>query len=470
MRVRPLGAVPLALLAAMLGGCAGFSADRGFSLTSQTARERLGKDAAWVRSAADADSVKARVQALLANPLSADDAVQIALYNNPGLQATYAELGISESDLVSSGRIDNPRFSFLRALDLNRDSKIESILSFGVMSLITLPLRMEAAGRRFESTKRGVTAEMLRTASDTRKAYYQAVAAAQSVQYMVQVRESAEAGAELARRMARAGNFSNLTRMREHAFYADATAQQARAQQAAIGAREQLTRLLGLADSTAFKLPERLPDLPKAPRDEDAVAQEAMQERLDISAARFEAEAMAASLGLTKITRFTNVLEIGRARIDEGHDPRKRGWEIGFEIPLFDFGGARIAGAEARYMRAAERIRETTVNAQSELREAYGAYRTRHDLARHYREEIVPLRKKISDEMLLRYNGMLKSVFELLADAREQVMAVNGAIEAQRDFWLAEADLQMALIGKPSSLGIASDLMPVAAKPAGAGH
>ena len=470
MRVRPLGAVPLALLAAMLGGCAGFSEDRGFSLTSQTARERLGKDAAWVRSAADADSVKARVQALLANPLAADDAVQIALYNNPGLQATYAELGISESDLVSSGRIDNPRFSFLRALDLNRDSKIESILSFGVMSLITLPLRMEAAGRRFESTRRGVTAEMLRTASDTRKAYYQAVAAAQTVQYMAQVRESAEAGAELARRMARAGNFSNLTRMREHAFYADATAQQARAQHAAIAAREQLTRLLGLADSAAFKLPERLPDLPQAPRDEDAVAKEAMQERLDISAARFEAEAMAASLGLTRITRFTNVLEIGRARIDEGHDPRKRGWEVGFEIPLFDFGGARIAGAEARYMRAAERIRETTVNAQSELREAYGAYRTRHDLARHYREEIVPLRKKISDEMLLRYNGMLKSVFELLADAREQVMAVNGAIEAQRDFWLAEADLQMALIGKPSSLGIASDLMPVAAKPAGAGH
>ena len=470
MRVRPLGAVPLALLAAMLGGCAGFSADRGFSLTSQTARDRLGKDAAWVRSAADADSVKARVQALLANPLSADDAVQIALYNNPGLQATYAELGISESDLVSSGRIDNPRFSFLRALDLNRDSKIESILSFGVMSLITLPLRMEAAGRRFESTKRGVTAEMLRTASETRKAYYQAVAAAQTVQYMAQVRESAEAGAELARRMARAGNFSNLTRMREHAFYADATAQQARAQQAALAAREQLTRLLGLADSAAFKLPERLPDLPQAPRDEDAVAQEAMQERLDISAARFEAEAMAASLGLTKITRFTNVLEIGRVRIDEGHDPRKRGWEVGFEIPIFDFGGARIAGAEARYMRAAERIRETTVNAQSELREAYGAYRTRHDLARHYREEIVPLRKKISDQMLLRYNGMLKSVFELLADAREQVMAVNGAIEAQRDFWIAEADLQMALIGKPSSLGIASDMLPVAAKPAGAGH
>ena len=464
LTIRPL---TMAVTAVLLGGCASFSEDRGFGLTQQTAKDRLGRDAVWIRSENDADGVRQKVAALLAQPLSADDAVQIALYNNPGLQATYAELGISESDLVSSGRIDNPRFSFLRALDLNRESKIEGILSFGVMSLITLPLRMEAAGRRFESTKRGVTAEMLRTASETRKAYYQAVAARQTVQYMMQVKESAEAGAELARRMARAGNFSNLTRMREHAFYADATAQLARAQQTAIGAREQLTRLLGLADSTEIKLPERLPDLPKAPRDEDAVAREAMQERLDITAARLEAEAMAASLGLTKITRFTNVLEIGRVRIDEGHDPRKRGWDVVFEIPVFDFGGARVAGAEVRYMRSAERIRETAVNAQSEVREAYSSYRTQHDLARHYREEIVPLRKKISDEMLMRYNGMLKSVFELLADSREQVMAVNGAIEAQRDFWMAEADLQMALIGKPTSLGAGSELIPMPAKRAG---
>ena len=60
---------------------------------------------------------------------------------------------------------------------------------------------------------------------------------------------------------------------------------------------------------------------------------------------------------------------------------------------------------------------------------------------------MVPLRKKISDEMLLRYNGMLASVFELLADVREQIGSVNTAIEAQRDFWLADTDLQMAING-----------------------
>ena len=60
------------------------------------------------------------------------------------------------------------------------------------------------------------------------------------------------------------------------------------------------------------------------------------------------------------------------------------------------------------------------VRARSEVREAYGAYRTAFDLARHYRDEIVPLRKRISDENVLRYNGMLISVFELLADARSR--------------------------------------------------
>ena len=98
-------------------------------------------------------------------------------------------------------------------------------------------------------------------------------------------------------------------------------------------------------------------------------------------------------------------------------------------------------------MQAVNRVAETAVNARSEVREAYAAYRTAYDIARHYRDEIVPLRKRISEEKLLRYNGMLISVFELLADAREQVASVNAAIEALRDFWIAEADLQVALNG-----------------------
>ncbi len=175
---------------------------------------------------------------------------------------------------------------------------------------------------------------------------------------------------------------------------------------------------------------------------------QAIAQRLDVQGARRDAEALARSLGLTKSTRFVSLLEAGALSNSETGKPRQRGWEIELGIPLFDFGGARVARAERQYMQAVNRTIETAVEARSEVREAYSAYRTSFDVARHYRDEIVPLRKRISEEMLLRYNGMLASVFELLADSRDQVAAVNAYIESVRDFWLAESDLQMALTGR----------------------
>ena len=90
---------------------------------------------------------------------------------------------------------------------------------------------------------------------------------------------------------------------------------------------------------------------------------------------------------------------------------------------------------------------ETAVVARSQVREGYAAYRAAYELAKHYRDEVVPLRKRIADETALRYNAMLIGVFELLADARDQVASVNAAIEATRDFWLADTALQLALAG-----------------------
>jgi outer membrane protein TolC len=137
---------------------------------------------------------------------------------------------------------------------------------------------------------------------------------------------------------------------------------------------------------------------------------------------------------------------------------------------LFDFGTARVARAEALYLQAVSRVAQAAVDAESELREAYAAYRTAFDTARHYRDEVVPLRKKISEETLLRYNGMLVSVFELLADAREQVAAVNAAMDATRDYWLAETDLQSALAGAGSGLRTARRMSPMPVAQTGGGH
>ena len=439
-----------------LSGCASFSADGGFGAVAETARQHLGKEVRWAKSAADQNAIDQRVAELLAAPLAADDAVQIALLNNRGLQASFSELGITEAEVVQAGRLPNPGFSFGR---FRRSDEVELERGFhlNIARLLALPLVKELEERRFAQTKGVVTMKVLSLAADTRKAYYNAVAAEETVRYLRRVMQVAEASAELARRMTQVGNFNRLQHAREQSFYADATLNLARAEQAKRSTRERLTRLLGLwGGQTRYALPERLPDLPAQARDLPDVERLALAQRLDVQAARLATEQSAKNLGLTKATRFVNVLEVGVVRNSSNEAPSQRGWEIGFELPIFDWGDARIARAESVYMQSLNLAAETAINARSEVREAYGTYRSNYDIARHQRDEVVPLKARIAEENLLRYNGMLIGVFELLADARSQITGVNTYIESLRDFWIAQADLDMALIGKPGLSAAAS--------------
>ena len=463
-------ALAAVLALAGLAGCATFSDDARFSAVEQAVKERTGAETKWTRTDDEANTVRGRVKELLAKPLGPTEAVQIALLNNPGLQASYAEVGIAEADLVQASRWQGPRFSFAR---LKRGDEIETErgVFFDVLGLLTIPLSTRASESRLQATQNRAAAEGLRVALDARKAWFQAVAAQEGAKYMAQVRESAEASAELARRMAEVGNFPKLTQAREQAFYAEATAQLARAQHNALASRERLARLMGLwGEDLAFQLPDRLPDLPPSPREGGDLEAQALAQRLDVQGARRDADSLAKSWGLTRATRFINLLEVGVLSNTETGQPRQRGFEIELVLPIFDFGSARTARAERLYMQAVSRTVEAAVEARSEVRETYSAYRTAFDLARHYRDEIVPLRKRISEEVLLRYNGMLMSVFELLADSREQVAAANGYIESLRDFWIAESDLQMALTGRSPGASRAMRASTPAAAASGGGH
>lgn len=463
-RVGRLALLAVALLG--LGGCAGFSKDGGFSSVERTAGERLDKEVVWARSDSEREQLKQRVGDLLTKPLSVDDAVQVALFNNPGLQASFHELGISEADLVQAGRLPNPGFSFGR-LTKGDEVELERGVHLNVARLIAMPMTRRLEARRFEQVQRETSLRVLELAAETRKAYYQAVAAEESLRYMGKVKEAADASAELARRMAEAGNFSKLQRAREQSFYADASLNLVRAEQARTAARERLIRLLGLwGEQTAFQLPERLPDLPENVDELPDIERTAMASRLDIEAAKLGAESLAKNLGLSRTTRFVNVLELGAVHNSSNEEPTQRGYEISVELPLFDWSGARVAKAESLYRQALERTAETAINARSEVREAYFGYRSAYDIARHYRDEILPLRQRIAEENVLRYNGMLIGVFELLADARTQMASVNGYIDALRDFWIARADLDMALVGKPS-LSASSGVEMAAEAPAG---
>lgn len=465
----PVRLVALGMLLLSVAGCASLAPETSFEQVQQHSAELTGQETLhWGKEQEQAPAVRARIAELLAEPLALEHAVEIALMNNPGLQARLFDLGIADAERVQSSRLPNPGFSIGR---MTRGSEVEweRGLHLNLGNLIALPLTRRIGEGQNAQVQGEVSLSVMRLATDTRMAWYRAVAAQQSLAYSRQVLQAADAGAEMAQRMAAVGNYSALQQAREQSFYAEAALAHLQAKRAQSASHEGLTRLLGLwGAQTDFSLPERLPDLPEHPLDQPDIEQQAMTSRLDVQAEQQGAKRLATNLKLGKATRFINVLELGVSHNSSNEDPVQRGYEISVELPLFDWSGARMAGNQARYMQQVQRTAEVAINARSQVREGYQAYRSAWDVAAHYRDEIVPLRKRISEENMLLYNGMFIGVFDLLADAREQIATVNRYLQAQADFWVAQSEFDLVRYGpvQPSQTSSASI---TTASPAG-GH
>jgi outer membrane protein TolC len=438
--------------AALLSGCAAFSPDAGMDVVGDIAARELKKDVVAIRSPEDAEFVRDAVKRLLGRTLTADAAVQITLFNNRGLQAAYNELALAEAEMVEGSLPPNPRISFLRIAG-SAEIEIERRIVTDILALVTLPVRSEIALVRFRQAQLRAALETLRVAAETRRAYYRAVAAQELGAFLMQAQATAETATQLAARLGETGAMNKLDQAREQVFYADITAQVAAARQGAASEREALIRRLGVWDGNLeFKIPNVLPGLPRRPQILAGIEVEAVRRRVDLQISRMELDALAKAYGLTQATRFINILDAGYADKftkdkKTGQSIRDRGFEIELQIPIFDFGEVRVRQAEQTYMQAVNRLVEKAVNVRSQARDAYRVYRSAYDIAGHYQREILPLRKIISDETLLRYNAMQIDVFALLVEARQRIVATIAAIDAKRNFWLATADLKAAVAG-----------------------
>ena len=453
---RALRLASVALAALLLAGCASVGIDEALGESNANAQQFTKGKLEISRTEQQRDQRAALTDDLLSKRLSQDDAVQVTLANSPSLQALLSQGWADIAAANQTGRLANPIFTFER-MRLNSELELGRLLSFGLVDLILLPQRMSISKSQASLAKIQLTTTVVDQVTLVKQAWVRAVSAQQSLQYAEQVTQSAQASAELARRMQLVGNFSKLQRARQQVFYADATTQLASARHATTAAREELVRALGLDDAQAAKLalPERLPDLPKSPRDAQEVAATATAQRLDVQLARAQLDVAGKSQGLNLLSTFTDI-EIGGRRdtvFDNAAGTRstRRGFELDIRLPLFDWGTAQRDAMNAQALAAANRYDATVRGASSQLREGYSAYRTAYDIARHYRDEIVPLRQAMADENVLRYNGMLIGVFELLAEARDQIASVTSAINAQQQFWLADAALAASVMGKPMS-------------------
>jgi outer membrane protein TolC len=431
--------------------CASFSPDAGMSAVNGIVAPELREDAVKIRNEEDAAEAAARTLQLLKSTLSVQAAVRVALLNNKGLQADYNELGFAEAVMVEASLPPNPTFSLSR-ISTPVELDVERRIIANILALATLPARAEIAAERLRQAQLRAAQETLRVGAETRRSYYEAVAALQVLASLARAACAAETTARLAKQLAETGAMNKLDQAREDAFYADLVTQLETARVRAGRARERLVRAMGLwGHNLSFKLPQMLPLLPKRPQTLLAVEVDAIRRRVDLQIARIELDALAKSYGLTTATRFINLLEIAgvsRTQHDAGGASGTGGGiDVDFQIPIFDFGEVRVRQASEIYMQAVNRLTEKAVNVRSEAREAYQTYRSSYQIADHYRSDVLPVRKIISDETMLRYGAMQIDVFSLLTEAQRRIAANIAAIEAQKNFWLASTDLDAAVVG-----------------------
>lgn len=453
-RIKSVWLLTITAVAVLSSGCT--TADFPHSL-KQTNEDIPGFTQGGLELAQTQEQREARKQSallLLEHPLTQTQAVQLALLNSSSLQVLLAENWKLAAQVAQGGRLTNPVFMFER-MTFSNEFDLVRIISFGLLDVLTLPARYDIAKTQLELVRIKLAADVVDEITRVRQVWVRAVAAQQMLIYAKQVNEVAKVSAELARRMQSVGNFTRIQRARQQAFYADSATQLALTEHAVTATREALARALGLntRQAQSLKLPDRLLTLPKTPLNPQEVSQAASTNRLDVRLAQSGVEVALKKQGLNNVTSFTDI-EVGLRQAtlgdnSEGSRVQGRGYEVNITLPIFDAGDMKREAMSAQTLAALSQLDAAYQVTASNLRETYSTYRTNYDVAKHYRQEVVPLRKVISEENMLRYNGMIIGVFELLADAKDTVNSVMSSIQADQQFWLAEASLQAALLGRP---------------------
>ncbi|MDO9452166.1 MAG: TolC family protein [Stagnimonas sp.] len=444
---------------ALLTACAGLPADGG--------RAEVGALTAAHGRALPSGDAEALTQRLLAEPITADAAVTLALLNSPTVRLAAARLGMAAASVYDAARLSNPGLSMAR-LSSNDAAAVQPQLSFGLAfqftELLFLSQRKAAATAESDAVKLEVADAVMALAAETEAAWYRAAAARQSAALQATLARGARASATLAQRFADAGNLNAraLALQQAAATEAEIAADAARAE--AAQQHSTLNARMGLPVARdGWVLAEGLP-APAATEPTLAEVQVlAVDARLDIAAAQRRAQAVAQATGLARSTRLLGPLEIGVEYERETDGSRLLGPTLALELPLFNWGAGRAARAAAQLEEAEAELDMRVIDAGNAVKSTHGALLAARARVDRYREALIPAHEQVLAEMQREQNYMLIGVFELLAARRETSAVYVQYLDAVRDYWLARTALAQAvgrqLPASPEAASIRADAL-----------
>ena len=442
----------------VLGGCATVQREASFPEVQGTVADRLGQKVVWNRDGKSDEQARKTVRTLLQREFSAEAAVQVALLNNRRLQAKFENLGVAQADLVEAGLLDNPVLG-ADALFQAAGTEINLDIVQNFLGVFTLSARKKIGLAAAQRVTLEVSGDVLDLAAQVQSQYYRVVGDAEALGLARQVVTSTEAAAEIAQRQYAAGNLSKREQSLQQAFYAQNLLEVAQAEAQLDVDREKLTRLMGLwGADTDWKIPNRLPQVPATLPTLDQLEKLAISRRMDLAAAKKEAEGLRHAVNLAHDFRWLAPLGIGVQFKRDRDGEKSYGPRIELGLPIFNQGQTQIARLESERKRAEQQVAALAVDIRSEARENRGRVMATAKAVKHYQTALLPLQQTIVAETLKFYNGMLIGVYDLLLASQSQIQTGRQYIAANRDFWLAWTELERVVGGRirlPTAAGAA---------------
>jgi cobalt-zinc-cadmium efflux system outer membrane protein len=428
------------------------STDLGYQDVRRLTSARIGKDVRWQEHESTRNA-NAETTKLLGKPLDADSAVQVALLNNPGLQAAFEELGVARARFVRALRLPNPTLDAAMRFrgGSSADPAIELEALIDLSELFFLPARSGVADAEAHAARLSVTGRVLDLAFQTRVSFLRYQAAAQGLGLRQSILAALRASFEVTRGLYEAGNVTDLSFASEQALYEEARIAYTEAEATLQARREELSALMGVwGRGAGWTAEARLPDPAADEPGFDQLEARAVRQSLDLELIRHRFTAAAKGANAATARGWVPELRAGvSAEREHGDDESfSIGPAVALELPLFyqGQGEAGVALAEAR--RQQKLHADMAVRIRSAARATAARLRAQAKSAEYYRTVLLPLRQRVVDETQLQLNAMNVGVFQLLQARRDQIEAARAYVGVLRDYWITRAHAVQLLAGR----------------------
>jgi outer membrane protein, heavy metal efflux system len=421
-----------------------------FQPVERLVRERAGKALRWPEDQAGREANLRQIRALLKKPLEVRVAVQIALYNNSSLQATFEEVGLSAADLREAGTFPNPTFNLSARFPDKPPSgtDLEYSAAIDFLNILMIPLKKRVAKDQLESTILRVADETLELVSRVKKAFYSLQASQQLLNRLKLIADANAAALNLSQRQHEAGNITDLALAEQQAAYSRSRLDVAMAETDIRQNREKLNRLLGLwGEDTDWKFSGDLPPIPGSKIPVQGLERLAITQRLDLQADFRRVASLAKALRLEKDFRFLGALDFGIDSERSSDSQTITGPTFAIQIPIFNQQGAKIARSEAVLRQAEKRLEGLAVDVRSEVRELWSELESKRQIAHFYEKELLPNEVQILNQSILNYNAMAIGNFELFTAKAEEARTEREYLEAVKEYWITRAELERVVGG-----------------------